>query len=217
MNGLLQTVDELRRMSQAELTQLGEDSLLERIKNQAIEARARNGPLSAGNLNAFLSDPDSVRHPTRLVLEFGEMGLHQFAQPEPDHRQPGGRVLYLRPILGQRPDLIALAVSYMIPIINYGGIITDAHCLAYGARLMGMDEDTYYTRICELADFTGARGMSEDDPNSHVPASDPNRGDDHSDSCGCGTGGGCSSVRTSPLPLPFLPGELYNLPRVYLK
>jgi len=129
-----------------------------------------------GNLDTFLSDPDTVRHPTRLVLEYGEMGLHQFAQPEPDHRLPGGRVLYLRPVLGQRPDLIALAVSYMIPVINYGDIITDAHCLAYGARLMGMDEGTYYSRICELADFTGARGMSEDDPNSHVPASDPNRG-----------------------------------------
>jgi hypothetical protein len=65
-------------------------------------------------------------------------------------------VLYLRPLLRERPDLVVLAVAYMIPLINYGEIISDAHCLRYGAALMGMMEDEYYEQVCALADFVGA-------------------------------------------------------------
>ena len=76
MNGLLQTAAELRRLSEAELTRLGEDSLLDHLRHQASEARGRHGGLDPGNLETFLNDRDCVRHPTRLVLEFGEMGPH---------------------------------------------------------------------------------------------------------------------------------------------
>lgn len=193
MNDLLQTVDQLRRMSTSELIQVGEDSLLNRIREQAQEARQRHGGLGPANLQSFLQDPDAVRYPTRLVLEYGEMGVHQFAQPEPDYRNPGGCMLYVRPILGQRPDLLALAVSYMIPIINYGELISDKHCLAYGAALMGLDEETYYRRICEMADFTGALSMAQDDPAAHEPAGE-GQGMEDSGGCGCGSGCGCEST-----------------------
>ena len=188
MNELLQTVDELRRMSTAELVQVGEDSLKNRLHDQALEARERHGKFSPGNLETVLNDRDTVRHPTRLVLEYGEMGMHQFAQPEKDVRNPDGVMLYLRPALGQRPDLICLAVSYMIPIINYGPIISDEHAIEYGSTLMGMDHDTYYNSICELADFSGARAMTANDPNAHQTeaAEEPKH------SCSCG-GGGCGS------------------------
>jgi hypothetical protein len=86
------------------------------------------------------------------------MAAHQFAQPDLDHRDPGqdGRVLYLRPLLRDRPDLAVLAVAYMIPVINYGGIVTDEHCLRYGATLLGLMVPEFYEAICRLADFVGA-------------------------------------------------------------
>lgn len=181
MNELLQTVDELRRMSTAELTKLGEDSLMDHLRHQATEARGRHGGLCPTNLETFLNDRDCVRYPTRLVLEFGEMSPHQFAQPDRDYRSnhPEARVIYLRPILGRRPDLIALAVSYMIPVINYGGIITDEHCLEYGAKLLGLNTEDYYNCICELADFVGAEFCAADE--HPAPSS----------SGGCGSGCGC--------------------------
>lgn len=162
MNELLQTAEELRRLSEAELTKLGEDSLLNHLRHQAVEARARHGGVNPGNLETFLNDRDCVRYPTRLVLEYGDMGLHQFAQPAPDvsSTDPDARVLYLRPVLGKRPDLVALAVSYMIPVLNFGRIITDEHCLEYGAALMGMNPEAYYDRVCELADFVGAEVLA---------------------------------------------------------
>jgi len=165
MNELLQTVEELRQMSATELTKLGEDSLMDHLRHQATEARGRHGGLGPKNIETFLDDRDCVRYPTRLVLEFGEMSPHQFAQPDRDFRSnhPEARVIYLRPILGNRPDLIALAVSYMIPVINYGQIITDEHCLEYGAHLLGLTTEDYYNCICELADFVGAEFCAAED------------------------------------------------------
>ena len=152
-----QTTD-LRKMSAAELEQLGQDSLREHILAQAIVAHQKHGPLTADKLDALLHDSDCLRHPVRLVFEFGEMAMHQFAQPDIDWRNPeqDGRVLYLRPLLRDRPDLLPLAVAYMIPLINYGNIISDNHCLLYGATLLGLMEAEYYQQMCALADWVGA-------------------------------------------------------------
>ena len=65
-------------------------------------------------------------------------------------------MLYVRPVLRHHPGRIVLAVAYMIPLINYGEVIDDEHCLAYGATLLGMMESEYYRAICDLADFVGA-------------------------------------------------------------
>jgi len=187
MDNLFHTADELRRMTESELVELGHDSLKTRLKEQGEAARLKHGVLSPGNLETILTDPDCLRYPTRLVLEFGEMGMHQFAQPDLDLRDETGqgRVLYLRPILGKRPDLLALAVSYMIPVINYGEMVRDDHCQIYGAAIMNMDPDIYFQAICELADYVGAetRMTDERDDMPDIPGSS---------GCGCG-GGGCGS------------------------
>jgi len=153
-----QTAD-LRKLSSAELEQLGQQSLCEHLAAQAIVAHQKHGPLTAEKLDALLHDPDCLRHPVRLVFEFGEMGMHQFAQPDIDWRNTDqdGRVLYVRPLLRDCPDLLPFAVAYMIPLINYGDIITDEHCLLYGATLLGMMEEEYYHQLCALSDLLGAQ------------------------------------------------------------
>ncbi len=59
-------------------------------------------------------------------------------------------------LLKNRPDQLPLAVAYMIRFINYGDIITDEHCLRYGAILLGLMEAEFYEQICALADLVGA-------------------------------------------------------------
>lgn len=158
MNPSAPTAD-LRKLSPAQLEQLGQASLREHLLAQAVVAHHKHAPLSAEGLGALLRDPECVRHPVRLVFEFGEMAMHQFAQPDVDWRNTDedGRVLYLRPMLADRPDLIPLAVAYMIPLINYGEIITDEHCLLYGATLLGLMEDEYYLKLCEMSELLGAQ------------------------------------------------------------
>ncbi|MCU0787852.1 MAG: hypothetical protein MUC91_06625 [Verrucomicrobia bacterium] len=149
---------DLRKMSPEELEKLGQDSLREHLLAQAVVAHQKHGPITFGKLEALLHDPDCLRYPVRLVYEFGEMAMHQFAQPDVDHRnvEQGGRVLYVRPLLKEHPERVVLAVVYMIPLINYGQIVNDDHCLAYGATLLGMLDREFYREICALADFVGA-------------------------------------------------------------
>ena len=149
---------DLRSMSPAKLEQAGRQSLREHLLAQASVAHQKHAPLTAERLEALLRDPDCVRHPVRLVFEFGEMAMHQFAQPDIDWRntEEDGRVLYLRPLLQNRPDLVPLAVAYMLPVINYGEIVTDEDCLLFGATLLGMLEHEYYQQVCALADLCGA-------------------------------------------------------------
>jgi hypothetical protein len=151
-------VADLRLLSDTELARLGEESLREHIAAQAVVAHHKHAPLTFAGLDALLTDPDCLRYRTRLVFEFGEMAGHQFAEPGPDPRNPeqNGRVLYLRPLLRDRPDLALLAVAYMIPVINYGAIVTDDHCLRYGATLLGMMEAEFYDAVCRMADYLGA-------------------------------------------------------------
>lgn len=160
------TTTQLRKLSPAALEQLGQHSLREHLVAQAVVAYQKYGPLIADKLDALLHDPDCLRHPVRLVFEFGEMAMHQFAQPDIDWRntEQDGRVLYLRPLLRERPDLLPLAVAYMIPLLNYGDIVTDDHCLAYGATLLGLLEEEYYQKLCALSDELGAEARFAQPP-----------------------------------------------------
>jgi hypothetical protein len=152
------TAADLRALSAEELARLGDEALRGHLLAQAQVAHRKHAPLDSRSLEALLGDPDCLRHPLRIVFEFGDMALHQFAQPGPDWRDPtgDGRVLYLRPMLRNQPRRIALAVAYMIPVVNYGAIVGDDHCLLYGATLLGMTEDEFYRELCELADWLGA-------------------------------------------------------------
>jgi hypothetical protein len=153
---------DLLGLSLEELARAGDRSLREHLLAQAGVAHQRHAPLSFEKLEALLRDPQCLRHPTRLVFEFGEMALHQFAQPDLDwrNREEDGRVLYLRPKLSGRPELVPLAVAYMIPVLNYGDIISDGHCLLYGSALLGRTMEEFYREICALADWAGAAERS---------------------------------------------------------
>lgn len=165
---------ELRRMSTDELEQLGQRSLLDHVVAQAEVARSKYGPFVKGQLEALLNDPACVRHPVRLVFEFGEMAMHQFGQPDLDWRNPehDGRVLYLRPMLRDRPDLVLLAVAYLLPLVNYGEVVTDELCVRHGAALLGLMPEEFYARICQLAEWVGAdsryAGEAADPPHRYA-------------------------------------------------
>jgi len=152
----------VKGLSADELARLGEHGLRDHIAAQAVAAHHKHAPLTFAGLDKLLSDPECLRYPTRLVFEFGEMAAHQFAQPDLDHRnrEQDGRVLYLRPLLRDHPDLALLAVAYMIPAINYGDIVTDEHCVRYGATLLGMMESEFYSAVCRMADSVGAEAQS---------------------------------------------------------
>ena len=168
-------------MTQAEQIKEGEDSLLAHVLEKSIQAREKYPEMGMDNVDTFLADSDCLRFPVRYVFEFGaEMAPHQFAQPEEDLRSgdPNARVIYLRPILRKRPGYAMLAIAYMVPLINYGEIVNDEHCLVYAASLLGLSEDDCYRMLCDMADFCGSE--------TRYPEGSPKSG-----GCGCSSGCGC--------------------------
>lgn len=158
MPSTTQSAAELRGMSATDLAKVAEESLHQRLLEQAIFAHRKHGPLTEESLERLLQDPDCVRHKTRIVYEYGEMAPHQFAQPDLDPRSADGRgrILYIRPGLRSRPLDVAVAVAYMLPVVNYGEVVGDEGCLLYGATLLGLTTDEFYARVCALADSLGS-------------------------------------------------------------
>ncbi len=163
-------VAKFRALSPEAQIKEGEDSLLAHILERASVAHVRYPNLGMDTVDTFLSDRDCLRYPTRYVYEFGaEMAPHQFAQPEPDFRSDDSQalVIYLRPPLRERPEYALLAIAYMIPLINYGEVIRDEHCLVYAAALLGMTEDKCYESLMGLAQYCECEVMYPD--NSDMP------------------------------------------------
>lgn len=140
-------------MECAELARLGEESLKDHLINTAILAHQKYAPLTGDRLRELLENRNLVRHPVKLVFENGSMAPHQFAHPE---LAGDSFKLYVHPQLKNNADYLAQAVAYFIPVMNYGSLINDDHCLIYGATLLGMTIDDYYRDLCKLADSVGA-------------------------------------------------------------
>jgi hypothetical protein len=149
----LHTGSQLRALGGAELARLGEESLKDHLVNTAILAHQEHSPLSGERLLELLENRNLVRHPVKLVFENGSMAPHQFAHPELDGES---FKLYVHPQLKHNAEMLAQAVAYFIPVMNYGSLINDDHCLIYGATLLGMTIDDYYRALCNLADSVGA-------------------------------------------------------------
>ncbi len=182
----MDSIEQFHQLSTADKIKEGEDGLAAHLLERANYACYKYGGVSPANFGTFLEDRECVRYPTRLIFEFGEMGMHQFAQPGPDPRDPDHAcVIYLRPVLAQRPDLVALAIAYMTPVLNYGEVITDEHCLIYGAVLQGMGEEEFYRKICGLAEFVGAENLLVDD-NGSLPDGETSNSLPNITKIGCG-------------------------------
>ena len=146
------TGGQLRELGQAELARLGEEGLRAHLVDTAMRAHSMFAPVLGENLLRLLDDRNLVRYPVRIAYELGSMAPHQFGQPEPED---GGVVLYLHPQLEPVPLDAAFAVAYFLPLINYGQLINDDHCLLYGATLHGLMLDQYFSELCRIADSIG--------------------------------------------------------------
>ena len=143
----------LRAMNSAELARLGEESLRSHLVDTAMVAHRLYAPLDPARLDALLHDRDHVRYPVRLAFRIGNMAPHQFANPE---EEADGYVLNVHPDLEGRAGDLAFVVGYFLPLMSYGDLISDDHCLLYGATLNGLPVPAYYQELCRIADAIGA-------------------------------------------------------------
>ncbi len=120
----------------------------------AETAAARYGPtIDCVAIRRLLEDRQIVRYPVEIAFDAAplEPGEFAYAQPVGDAPKAGYR-LCIHPALEARHDALPLLIAYHLPVVNYGDIVNDELALRFGARLLGMDEQAYYERLCELAD-----------------------------------------------------------------
>jgi hypothetical protein len=141
-------------MSNAPTESDGKRALRDHAIERARLARHRHGPtFDSGSILRLLDDREFVRYPVGIRYDATGLQRGEFGHAEPlaDHPR-GGFCLFLHPALESLPELLPLAIAYHIPPVNYGDITEAEDCEAFGATLLGMDTDEYYSRLCALAD-----------------------------------------------------------------
>lgn len=129
-----------------------EQNFKDHVVSRASEARLRYGLyIDYEAVLKMLGDPDVVRHKTELEFDASRLEPGEFAHAE----RVGGSDefrLFVHPWFESQIDVLPLLIAYHFPSINYGHIVSHEHAEMYGAALLGLDIETYYQALCELAD-----------------------------------------------------------------
>ena len=72
--------------------------------------------------------------------------------------------MHVDPDLQRTPELIYLVVAYMAAVINYGDAATQELAELFGALLTGIEQETFYEKMCAVADSVrGGIGFRDTD------------------------------------------------------
>jgi hypothetical protein len=132
----------------------GNEALREHIAVKAHEARLRYGLyIDAETMYRILDDRKVCRFPVGVRFDTEQLEPGEPAYPMPLGERPTeGFCLFVHPVFEDQPDLIPLIVAYYIAAMNYGEIVTREEAELFGATLLGLEIDTYYQAMCEIAD-----------------------------------------------------------------
>ena len=136
-------------------------ALKDHLSEKAMDSRLRHGMyIDADSIIKMLDDPAFVRYPVTLRFDDAALEAGEFAIPVPQGEHPSaGFCLCIHPYFEQQPEAWPLLIAYHIPSINYGDIVSNEDAEHFGATLLGLDVETYYEALCELADSVpGAPG-----------------------------------------------------------
>jgi len=136
--------------------QAGQQSLRDHVVAKAGEARLRRGGLiDRAEVMRMLEDRAVVRYPMGVRFDAQPLQPGEFACLEALGDHPAdGFCLFIHPVFEPEDDLIPLLIAYYIPSVNYGEVASHAEAELFGATLLGMGVEEYYTILCDVADGT---------------------------------------------------------------
>ncbi|MHC4413787.1 MAG: hypothetical protein ACYS0G_00730 [Planctomycetota bacterium] len=142
------------RSSQSAAEENRSRAFREHLAGKAASARLRYGLyVDAESIVRMLDDRAVVRYPTSIRFDAAPLQPHEFAHTQPLGFDPSdGYCLFIHPHFERQPENWPLLIAYHIPAINYGDVVEAAHAELFGATLLGLDVETYYRALCELAD-----------------------------------------------------------------
>ena len=137
-------------------------SLNAHVAAKGAEIHAKYGPaIGWRELQLILEDRTCVRYPCTLEFNAEPLQAGEFAHPVAKGGNPeDGFTLFVHPLfMTQLPEVPLLAL-YQLVLVNYGDFASGADALAFGAAALGLSEDDYYARLCELMEPISECGCS---------------------------------------------------------
>ena len=142
------------------------ESLTTHAAARGAELRLKFGPeIGWDQLLQILSDRTCVRYPCKLDFDAAALEPGECAYPEPLGERPeDGFRLCIHPWFAARRDCVPLLALYQIAAVNYGLFASPGDAEAFGAAVLGLPREQYYSELCALADELHADFPSEDGP-----------------------------------------------------
>lgn len=133
-------------------------SLNDHVASKAHEVREKYGPLIGWReLQRLLEDRTCVRYPCEIVFDAAPLDQGELAWPKPKGEHPAdGFTLHIHPLLLVRLDQVPKVALYQLVLVNYGEFATADAAEIFGANVLGLTRDEYYSVLCELADEIGS-------------------------------------------------------------
>ncbi|VAX06710.1 hypothetical protein MNBD_GAMMA26-465 [hydrothermal vent metagenome] len=116
----------------------------------------------------ILSDRDAVRFPVTIAFDSSRLEPGMFAVAEPvERKEPEDEeeaeyreyeeaadnfVVVVHEYFKDKLDLLPPMVLYHLVTINYGDMATSNDAEVFGSGVLGMDQEVYYSQLCDLAD-----------------------------------------------------------------
>lgn len=132
----------------------GRQSLHDHIVDKATASRIKYGLyIDADAMVKMLNDREVVRYPTELRFDAAPLIPGEFAQALPlGDRPQDGFCLFVHPWFERQKEIWPLLLAYHVVRVNYGEVAGSDEAELFGATLLGLDIQTYYQALCELAD-----------------------------------------------------------------
>jgi hypothetical protein len=129
-------------------------SLNAHVAAKGAELRAKYGPVIGWNeLQLILADRTCVRYPCALEFNAAPLRAGEFAHPVAKGERPeDGFTMFVHPFFMTHLPEVPWLVLYQLVLVNYGEFASAEDALTFGAAALGLDEDEYFERLCELAD-----------------------------------------------------------------
>jgi hypothetical protein len=159
-------------------------SLNAHVASKGAEVRAKYGPaIGWKELGLLLEDRVYVRYPCKIEFNADSLQPGEFAHPVQNGEHPeDGFTLYVHPLFLLDLPSVPLLVLYQLVVVNYGDFASPDDALTFGATALGLSDEDYYAKLCELAEPL-AVSTSVGATASGAPAGGCGGG-----SCSCGSG-----------------------------
>ncbi len=124
------------------------------VAAKGVEIRAKYGPnLGWSELELMLEDRTCVRYPCAIEFNAESLQPGEFAHPVAKGGNPeDGFTMFVHPFFMTRLPEVPFLVLYQLVAVNYGEFASGDDAVTFGAAALGLAEDAYYERLCELVD-----------------------------------------------------------------